>query len=191
MELQASWYSDGEWRGYVPHEQQSYLRDRHMFVTPVAGFGHYPDAVQRTDFDPGRVVLLRPEPENAYDSRAIGIWNADGSVRAGYVPALILRQLADSVRQARGLALGEMLEGDERRALWVLVARGPVKLILVEAGSEQPAIVSGWVRQAKKAMRRSKDWGALKLVDPLEQMRTMADDSSAEELSTGGEPTTA
>ena len=63
MKLDASWYADKEWRGFVLHDARHDLEDRHVFVTWVAGISHYPAAVDLPDFAPGSDLVLRPEPE--------------------------------------------------------------------------------------------------------------------------------
>jgi len=72
MKLDASWYSDKEWRGFVLHDARRDLLERHVFVTWVAGISHYPAAVDLPDFEPGSEVVLRPEPDNPFDPKAIG-----------------------------------------------------------------------------------------------------------------------
>ena len=37
-------------------------------------------------FDPGLPLALVPEPQNEFDPNAVGIWNAERSLQAGYVP---------------------------------------------------------------------------------------------------------
>ena len=59
MKLDASWYADKEWRGFVLHDARHDLEDRHVFVTWVAGISHYPAAVDLPDFAPGSDLVLR------------------------------------------------------------------------------------------------------------------------------------
>ena len=93
MKLDASWYADKEWRGFVLPDAPRDLEDRHVFVTWVAGISHHPTAVDLPDFAPGSEVVLRPEPDNPFDPNAISVWNASGSVQVGYLPAVIVRDL--------------------------------------------------------------------------------------------------
>jgi hypothetical protein len=174
MELEASWYADDEWRGYVLHDRVSDLLDRHTFVTWVAGLMHFPDAAQRPDFTPGREVALIPEPDNPHDPDAVGVWNASKSTQVGYLPGVIVRHLDDPAEDRVGLALGEMMEGPQRRGLWVVVAREPVELRIVTEEGQRPAMVAAWVRKSKDALRHSDDWKALHTIDPMEHMRRMA-----------------
>lgn len=65
-----------------------------------------------------------------------------------------------------------MFDGTEGRALWVIVAREPITLRVVEEW--RPGATARWVRHAKDGLHRSEEWIALKTVDPLEQMRQIA-----------------
>ncbi len=76
MKLDAWWYSDEEWRGYVPLDRRRDLLDHHAFVTWVAGITHYPAAVDLPDFAPGSEVVLRPEPDNPFDPNAVGVYGS-------------------------------------------------------------------------------------------------------------------
>lgn len=174
MELEASWYADDEWRGYVLHDRVSDLLDRHVFVAWVAGLMHFPNAAQRPDFTPGREVALIPEPDNPHDPDAIGVWNASKSIQVGHLPAVIVRRLDDPSEERVGVPW-QIAEGPERRGLWDVVAREPVELRIVAEEGQRPAMVAAWVRKSKDAFHRSGDWKALKTVDPMEQMRHMAE----------------
>ena len=60
--------------------------DERVRVVPVAGVSFRPDAVADATFDPGARLALVPEPENEHDPNAVGIWNEDRTLQAGYVP---------------------------------------------------------------------------------------------------------
>ncbi len=60
--------------------------DPRIRVVSVAGVSFRDEAVQDGSFDPGARLRLVPEPGNEHDPNAVGIWNADGSLQAGYVP---------------------------------------------------------------------------------------------------------
>ena len=60
--------------------------DPRVLVVPVAGVSFRPGAVDDASFDPGRGLSLVPEPENEHDPNAVGIWNEERSLQAGYVP---------------------------------------------------------------------------------------------------------
>jgi len=175
MKLDASWYADKEWRGFVLHDARRDLEDRHVFVTWVAGISHYPAAVDRPDFAPGNDLVLRPEPENPFDPNAIGVWNASGTVQVGHLPAVIVRDLPRVPEERHGLMVGELVHGRDRVGLWVVVAREPVVLrVVTNLNDSPPTAAAAWVRQTKAAVRRSAEKKALRSVDPLEQMRQMA-----------------
>jgi HIRAN domain len=175
MKLDASWYADKEWRGFVLHDARRDLEDRRVFVTWVAGISHFPAAVDRPDFAPGNEVVLRSEPDNPFDPNAIGVWNASGTVQVGYLPAVIAHDLPRLSEERHGLMVGEMVQGTDRICLWVVVAREPVTLRVVSKVGELPTrSVETWVRHAKSELHDSEEWKALRFVDPLEQMRRMA-----------------
>jgi HIRAN domain len=175
MKLDASWYADNEWRGFVLHHARHDLEDRHVFVTWVAGISHYPAAVDLPDFAPGSDLVLRPEPDNPFDPKAIGVWNASGAVTVGFLPAVLVRDLPSVPEERHGLMVGEMVHGTDRVGLWVVVAREPLVLRVVTNVNDPPLpSVAAWVRHAKTALRRSEERKALLSVDPLGQMREMA-----------------
>ena len=64
-----------------------------MLVVPVAGVSYRPGSVDDASFDPGRRLALVPEPENEHDPHAVGIWNEERSVQAGYVPREVTPEL--------------------------------------------------------------------------------------------------
>jgi len=68
--------------------------DQRILVVAVAGVSFRPEAVADSSFDPGRPLALVPEPDNEHDSNAVGIWNADRSLMAGYVPRDVAPELA-------------------------------------------------------------------------------------------------
>jgi HIRAN domain len=53
---------------------------------PVAGVSFRPEAVADPSFDPGARLALVPEPDNEHDPNAIGVWNEERTLQAGYVP---------------------------------------------------------------------------------------------------------
>jgi hypothetical protein len=60
--------------------------DERIRVIPVAGVSFRPEAVADATFDPGARLALVPEPENEHDPNAVGIWNEERTLQAGYVP---------------------------------------------------------------------------------------------------------
>ena len=65
-----------------------------MRVVAVAGVTFRPGNVDDASFDPGRRLALVPEPDNEHDPRAVGIWNEERSLQAGYVPRDVASELA-------------------------------------------------------------------------------------------------
>jgi hypothetical protein len=68
--------------------------DPRIRVVPVAGLSYRAGAAADASFDPGRRLALVPEPENEHDPNAVGIWNADRTLQAGYVPAAVAPELS-------------------------------------------------------------------------------------------------
>ena len=60
--------------------------DERIRVLPVAGVSYRAEAVADDSFEPGRRLALVPEPENEHDSHAVGVWNEQRTLQAGYVP---------------------------------------------------------------------------------------------------------
>ncbi len=67
--------------------------DPRLHVVPVAGVSYRADALADPSFDPGRTLSLVPEPENAHDANAVGIWNEARTLQLGYVPAAVAPEL--------------------------------------------------------------------------------------------------
>ena len=61
--------------------------DERIRVIPVAGVSFRPEAVEDASFEPGRRLALVAEPHNEHDPNAVGIWNEERTLQAGYVPA--------------------------------------------------------------------------------------------------------
>ena len=105
---------DAETEEVVRHE------DPRIHVVRVAGVSYRLDAVQDDAFTPGKRLALVREPDNEHDPHAIGIWDADERVQAGYVPAEVARGLDASEWQA--VSLLEFFEDGRRAGLRVLLA---------------------------------------------------------------------
>jgi hypothetical protein len=92
--------------------------DPRVRVVPVAGVSFRAGVVDDGSFDPGRRLALVPEPENEHDPNAVGIWNEERSLQAGYVP----REVAPELR------------GDEQAiSLWRV--EGGLRVLIVPAGA--------------------------------------------------------
>ena len=68
--------------------------DPRIRVVPVAGVSFRPEAVADASFDPGARLALVPEPDNEHDPSAVGIWNEEQTLQAGYVPREVVPELA-------------------------------------------------------------------------------------------------
>ena len=68
--------------------------DERIRVVHVAGISYRPEALEDASFEPGRRLALVPEPDNEHDPNAVGIWNEDRTVQAGYVPREVAPELA-------------------------------------------------------------------------------------------------
>jgi HIRAN domain-containing protein len=94
--------------------------DPRVHVVRVAGTSYRADDLQDDGFMPGKRVALVPEPDNEVDPHAIGIWDLERRVQAGYVPADIARRVRAGELQA--VSLWEWREDDRRVGLRVLLA---------------------------------------------------------------------
>jgi hypothetical protein len=94
--------------------------DPRIRVIKLAGISYRLDAVQDEAFAPGHRLTLVPEPDNEHDPNAVGVWDADRRVQAGYVPAEIAAGLDAGAWQA--VSLLEFFEGEQRIGLRVLLA---------------------------------------------------------------------
>lgn len=83
--------------------------DERINVVPVAGVSFRPEAVADATFDPGARLVLVPEPWNEHDANAIGIWNADRTLQAGYVPRETASELVGDELAVSLWRLGEGL----------------------------------------------------------------------------------
>jgi hypothetical protein len=88
--------------------------DPRVRVVAVAGVSFRPEAVADASFDPGGRLALVPEPDNEHDPNAIGIWNEERTLQAGYVPrevapTLAGDELADAHWRVRAVGLRDLL----------------------------------------------------------------------------------
>src|SRR3954453_22253266 len=89
-------------------------------VVKLAGSSYRSDALQDDGFAPGKRLALVPEPDNEHDPNAVGVWDADRRVQAGYVPAEVATGLDAEEWQA--VSLLEFFEGGRRAGLRLLLA---------------------------------------------------------------------
>ena len=67
--------------------------DPRLRVVPVAGVTFRPGNVDDASFEPGLPLALVPEPDNEHDPNAVGIWNEERTLQAGYVPREVAPEL--------------------------------------------------------------------------------------------------
>ena len=84
------------------HEQ--HFENPHCLLCRIAGGSHRPKALQDRRFVPGSAVMLRPDPTNAYDRNAVGVWDASGTTQIGFVPAEHSERIAADIRSGSQLA---------------------------------------------------------------------------------------
>lgn len=70
-------------------------------VVKVAGTSHRFAVLQDDAFAPGSPLSLRPEPKNKFDRNAVGIWDKNGRLQVGYVPAEQCEDVARRLRRER------------------------------------------------------------------------------------------
>ena len=68
--------------------------DPRVRVVAVAGVSFRPEALDDLSFEPGLSLALVPEPENEHDPNAVGIWNGQRTLQAGYVPREVAPELS-------------------------------------------------------------------------------------------------
>ena len=68
--------------------------DERIRVVPVAGVSFRAEAVADGSFDPGARLALVREPENEHDANAVGVWNREQTLQAGYIPREVAAALA-------------------------------------------------------------------------------------------------
>ena len=94
--------------------------DTRVRVIKVAGVSYRFEALQDSAFEPGRRLALVAEPHNEHDPNAIGIWDEERRIQAGYVPAEVARELRADDWQA--VSLWQFVEAGQRGGLRVLLA---------------------------------------------------------------------
>jgi HIRAN domain len=117
------WLERGE-RGYHLRDAATgepvRWEDERVLVVHVAGASYRIDAMQDDAFAPASPLALVPEPDNVHDPNAVGIWDADRRVQAGYVPAEVAPRVPPD---AQAFALWEFRDEEGRRVgLRVLIA---------------------------------------------------------------------
>jgi HIRAN domain len=111
---------EGYWLRDAATEEVVRQEDPRIHVIKVAGISYRLDAVQDDAFAPGKRLALVPEPDNEHDPNAIGVWDAERRLQAGYVPAETAAGLDAEGWQA--VSLLEYFEEGKRVGLRVLLA---------------------------------------------------------------------
>lgn len=142
------WWSGGYAPVYEDEDGEHYfmalgehLSDGRVLYCKVAGARHYPEALESSMFAPGSATLLRPEPDNPYDADAVGIWDRNGAVQVGHIPADHSPEVASRIHEGEqlvGFVVREIRRGSKsgpRSALHLLVLpAGELSLSVVENG---------------------------------------------------------
>ena len=136
--------ADDVWgRGFMLHDERDLgyrwdddtLAKRGVTICKVVGTNHTGDAIAHDNFGPGQRVLLVREPDNPYDPNAIGVWDAEQTLRLGYIPREVCQKLCKSLDKGHtlnALCLWEWItKPDEvRRGLRLLVTPEDVEVKL-------------------------------------------------------------
>jgi len=88
-------------------------------VLAVAGTSYRGEALADDAFSPGKRLTLVPEPENAHDPHAIGVWDEGERLQVGYVPA---DDAASLELPLQAVVLWEWREAGRRVGLRMLLA---------------------------------------------------------------------
>lgn len=107
----------------------------------VIGVKYHQDVVDSVLCDPGRPMLLVPEPDNPHDPKAISIRDAAGEQVAGYVKAGSCSRLRNMLRsrEFRVMSLACRSAGGHRTGLKLVVFR-PGRLLGAEHVPPHPPL---------------------------------------------------
>src|SRR6266508_4536734 len=123
MDVDAYWFEDEVWQGFLPIESRSALLERHVFQTYVAGLRYFPDGRDDPTFVPGSHLTLTPDPDNAWDRTALALYE---QMEAG------LRVNLGILISREPLTIRRVPDSDERAA-WAAGAVAKLKAILAES----------------------------------------------------------
>jgi hypothetical protein len=147
MDVDAYWFEDEVWQGFLPTESRSALLERHVFQTYVAG------------------LTLTPDPDNA--ERGI-----DAAGRSHPGPHRRRSRSPAGSDRTRSLRTDG---GGLRVNLGILVSREPLTLSRVPDSDERAAWAARAVAKLKAILAESHE-PVETTGDPMEQMRRMAED---------------
>src|SRR5207244_906807 len=112
--------ASGYWLRDAATEEAVSWGDERIRVVKVAGASYRSEALIDESFAPGRRLALVPEPDNEHDPNALGIWNEERTLQAGYVPAEVAPEVPHNWQ---AVSLWEFSGADgERIGLRVLLA---------------------------------------------------------------------
>lgn len=114
------------------------LRTRGVHVAGVAGAARHPEALASPTLTPGAPLVLRREPDNAFDPSAVAVDLSRGGAQLGYVPRDIAALIApdlDAGRAWSALVLRERRPSprDPRTGVTMLLAPGDALSLRVRA----------------------------------------------------------
>jgi len=92
------------------------LPDARAIYCKVAGVQHHEGGIRGGQFTPVAAAKLVPEPDNPHDPNAVGVWDADGAIQAGYLPADVAVGVAARMRsgeQMVGMVVREIRQGSK------------------------------------------------------------------------------
>jgi hypothetical protein len=121
-----------DWLGFHIHDDRgvavrySQASEFNLKIFRVAGVTYRADILQRPQFDPGKVLALVPDPSNAFDKHAVGVWDKDRRLMVGFVPREDNEyfRVALKISGTGALALAEHRMASNRVSLTVLF--GPI-----------------------------------------------------------------
>jgi hypothetical protein len=97
---------------------QPFVREILLIECHVAGTSHRDLSEAEPKLEPGNLLILKREPKNPYDARAIQIFDVDGRI-LGYVPRAKNEALSNLMDAGKFL-FGKM-DAVERRGDWLKI----------------------------------------------------------------------
>ena len=98
--------------GRYLRKDSTHLSDPRCLGFNVAGTSLRRDTLQDPSFSVLSPLVLRPEPENAHDPNAVGVWDASGTLKIGFVPRRLSAIVAERFRA--GIPLGAVITSEYR-----------------------------------------------------------------------------
>jgi hypothetical protein len=121
-----------QWLGFLMQDDRGLVLSHaeaerlNLQIFRVTGVNGRADMLQHSAFEPGKVLKVIPEPNNAKDWQ-VGVWDGSGVVMAGYVPESHneLVRAAMALPGHAAIALGEYRKDGKRVGLTVMF--GPME----------------------------------------------------------------